>query len=152
MSLLFLIILEVVNCFTNVCVYKCEEVMSEILLNEILNDYFEDNCEISASIKEGELYGVVNCNLDPNSDIVQPGKYMEETNKTLKLKYKKKSKFEKGNLKVKEVYCWHHDTHYEKTRNASIVYEKKPFSRFRNTFCPFRITFKVFKITERIFL
>ena len=49
---------------------------------------------------------------------------MEETNETLKLKHKKKNKSEKGNLKEKEVYRCHHDTRYEKTRDASIVYEK----------------------------
>ena len=52
---------------------------------------------------------------------------MEETNETLKLKYKKQSKSEKGNLKAKGVYRCDHDTRYEKTRDASIVYEKKPF-------------------------
>ena len=71
---------------------------------------------------------------------------MEETNETLKLKHKKKNKSEKGNLKGKEVYRCHHDTRYEKTRDASIVYKKKPFKRFRNTFCPFQITFKDFKV------
>ena len=50
---------------------------------------------------------------------------MEETNETLKLKYKKNSISEKENLKVKEVYHCHHNTRYEKTRDASIVYEKK---------------------------
>ena len=85
------------------CVYKRKEVMNEILLKEILNDYFKDNYEISSSVKEGEFYAVVNCNLDSAEDIVQlVGRYMEETNETLKLKYKKKSKSEKGNLKVKE--------------------------------------------------
>ena len=79
------------------CVYKCKEVMNEILLKEILNDYFKDNYEISSSVKEGEFYAVVNCNLDSAEDIVQlVGRYMEETNETLKLKYKKKSK--SGNL------------------------------------------------------
>ena len=68
---------------------------------------------------------------------------MEETNETLKLKYKKKSKSEKGNLQVKEVCRCHHDKRYEK---SYIVYEKKPFKRFRNTFCLFQITFKVFKV------
>ena len=43
--------------------------MNEILLNEILNDYFEDNYEISSSVKEGEFYAVVDCNINPNSDI-----------------------------------------------------------------------------------
>ena len=74
------------------------------------------------------------------------GKYMKETNETLKLKYKKKSKSQNGNLKVKEVYHCHHNAGYEKTRDVSIVYKKKPFKRFRNTFCPFQITFKVFKV------
>ena len=107
--------------------------------------YFKDNCEISSSVK-GEFYAVANCNLGSAGDIVQlVGRYMEETNETLKLKYKKKSKSEKRNLKVKEVYRCQHDTRYEKTRDASIVYEKKPFKRFRNTFCPFQLTFKVFK-------
>ena len=129
------------------CVYKCKEVMNEILLKEILNDYFKDNYEISSSVKEGEFYAVVNCNLDSAEDIVQlVGRYMEETNETLKLKYKKKSKLEKGNLKVKKVYRCQHDMRYEKTRDASIVSEKKPFKRFRNTFCPFQLTFKVFKV------
>ena len=129
------------------CVYKCKEVMNEILLKEILNDYFKDNYEISSSVKEGEFYAVVNCNLDSAEDIVQlVGRYMEETNETLKLKYKKKSKLEKGNLKVKKVYCCQHDMRYEKTRDASIVSKKKPFKRFRNTFCPFQLTFKVFKV------
>ena len=129
------------------CVYKCKEVMNEILLKEILNDYFKDNYEISSSVKEGEFYAVVNCNLDSAEDIVQlVGRYMKETNETLKLKYKKKSKLEKGNLKVKKVYRCQHDMRYEKTRDASIVSEKKPFKRFRNTFCPFQLTFKVFKV------
>ena len=121
--------------------------MNEILLKEILNDYFKDNYKISSSVKEGEFYAVVNCNLDSAEDIVQlVGRYMEETNETLKLKYKKKSKLEKGNLKVKKVYRCQHDMRYEKTRDASIVSEKKPFKRFRNTFCPFQLTFKVFKV------
>ena len=71
-------------------------------LKEIVNDYFKHNYEISSSVKEGELYAVVNCNLDSAEDIVQlDGRHMEETNETLKLKYKKESKCEKGNLKVK---------------------------------------------------
>ena len=74
------------------------------------------------------------------------GKYMKETNETLKLKYKKKSKSQNGNLKVNEVYHCHHNAGYEKTRDVSIAYKKKPFKRFRNTFCPFQITFKVFKV------
>ena len=106
-----------------------------------------DNYEISSSVKEEEFYAVVNCNLDSAEDIVQlDGRYMEETNETLKLKYKTKSKSEKGNLKVKEVYRCHHDTLYKKTRDTSIVYQKKPFKRFRNTFCPFQIVFKDFKV------
>ena len=45
--------MEVVSCFTNVCVYKCEEVMNENLFKEILNDYFKDNYEFfQASKKE----------------------------------------------------------------------------------------------------
>ena len=53
--------------------------MNEILLKEILNDYFKDNYEISSSVKEGEFYAVVNCNVDSAEDIVQlVGKYMEE--------------------------------------------------------------------------
>ena len=72
------------------------------MLKEIVNDYFKDNYEISSSVKEGELYAVVNCNLDSAEDIVQlDGRHMEETNETLKLKYRKESKSEKGNLKVK---------------------------------------------------
>ena len=144
--------MEVVSCFTNVCVHKCEEVMNEILLNEILNDYCKENNEISSSVKEGEFYAVVNCNLDSAENIVQlVGRYMEETNETLKLKYKKKSKSEKGNLKEKVLYRCHHDTRYEKTRDANFVYEKKPFKRFRNTFCPFQISFKVFKVPMKGF-
>ena len=106
--------------FTNaICVYN------EILFKEILNDYFKDYYEISSSVKEGEFYAIVDCNLDFAEDIVQlVGRYMEETNETLKLKYKKKSKSEEGNLKLKEVYRCHHDTCYEKTRDTSIVYEK----------------------------
>ena len=76
--------------------------MNEILLNEILNDYCKDNNEISSRVKEGEFYAVVNCNLDSAENIVQlVSRYMEETNETLKLKYKKKSKSEKGNLRRK---------------------------------------------------
>ena len=47
---------------------------------------------------------------------------------------------------MKEVYHCHHDTGYEKIRDASIGYKKKLFKRFRNIFCPFQITFKVFKV------
>ena len=72
--------------------------MNEILLKEILNDYFKHNYEIISSVKEGEFYAVVNCNLDSPGDIVQfVGGYMKEINETLKLKYKKKSKSENGN-------------------------------------------------------
>ena len=52
---------------------------------------FKDNYEISSSVK-GEFYAVANCNLGSAGDIVQlVGRYMEETNETLKLKYKKKN-------------------------------------------------------------
>ena len=45
--------MEVVSCFTNACVYKCEEAMNENLFKEILNDYFKDNYEfLQASKKE----------------------------------------------------------------------------------------------------
>ena len=54
--------------------------------------YFKGNYEISSSVKEGEFYAVANCNLGSAGDIVQlVGRYMEETNETLKLKYKKKN-------------------------------------------------------------
>ena len=98
------------------------------MLKEILNDYFKDDYEISSSVKKGEFYAVANCNLDSTEYIIQlDGRHMEETNETLKLKCKKQSKSEKGNLKAKGVYRCDHDTRYEKTRDASIVYEKKPF-------------------------
>ena len=115
--------------------------------NGLRHERVKDNYEISSSVKEGEFYAVVNCNHDSAEDIVKLiSRYMEETSETLKLKYKKKIKSEKGNSKVKEVYRCHRDTRYEKTRDASIVYEKKPLRTFRNTFCPFQIIFKVFKV------
>ena len=66
----FLKILACGSSFTNVCVYKCEEVMNEIFLKEILNDYFKDY-EFSSSVKAGEFYAAVNCNLDSAEDIVE---------------------------------------------------------------------------------
>ena len=122
--------MEVVSCFTNVCVYKCEEVINEILLKEILKDYFKNNYKISSSVKEGEFYAVVNCNLDFAEDIVQlVGRYMEETNETLKLKYKKKSKSEKENLKVKKVYSYHHIIHAMNRFEIRALFTKRSHSR-----------------------
>ena len=69
--------MEVVSCFTNMCVYQCKKVTREILLKQVFNDYFKNNYEISSSIKEEEFYAVVNWNRDSAEDIVQfDGRYM----------------------------------------------------------------------------
>ena len=69
--------MEVVSCFTNMCVYQCKKVTKEILLKQVFNDYFKNNYEISSSIKEEEFYAVVNWNRDSAEDIVQfDGRYM----------------------------------------------------------------------------
>ena len=58
----------------------------------------------------------------------------------MKLKYKKKEKSAKGNLKAKEACHWYHDT------LSDARTKKKPFKRFRYLFFPFQITFKVLKV------
>ena len=59
---------------------------------------------------------------------------MKETNKTIKLKYKKKDK-QRSIFNIKDTYRSHHDTPYEGTREVDTVLDKNPFKRFRNTNC-----------------
>ena len=54
---------------------------------------------------------------------------MEETNETIKLKYKKKDK-QRSIFSVKAKYRCHHDTRHEGTREVDTVLDKNLFKRF----------------------
>jgi len=100
-------------------------------LGEFLCDVFCKNFEIvSRECKQNGDFYVINCNLDSSEAIKSfIESYMEETNETFKLKYKKNIT-DKSKFRVKEVFRCHHDTRYENTRDATAVFEKKPFQRF----------------------
>ena len=70
--------------------------------------------------------------------------YAVTNGETLKLKLKKPST-PKSLFKVRSIYRCHHDTRYEKTRDAQVNLWKKPSKRFQNTYCPFQMIFKVLK-------
>ena len=57
----------------------------------------------------------------------------------------KKPSTPKRLYEVRSTYRCHHDTRYEKTRDAKGILSKHPSKRFQNTYCDFQIKFKVYK-------
>ena len=57
----------------------------------------------------------------------------------------KKPSTPKRLYEVRSTYRCHHDTRYEKTKDAKGILSKHPSKRFQNTYCPFQIKFKVYK-------
>ena len=91
-----------------------------------LEEYFEGNSELLCFIKRDTCSCDINssCNISSEEGVNRFGDfYMEETNETIKLKYKKKDK-QRNIFNVKATYKCHHKTRYKGTREVDTVLTK----------------------------